>query len=381
MDKVITVWHMNGVMDAGGTESLIMNIFRYRTGRINHVLVVHSSNENQIGVYDEDINNLGIRILRLPSVGSVGEKRYTKKFCELVEKEGKPDIIHSHLNAVGGIIAKAAKKADIEKRIIHCHADIKYRGSKVSIAISELKLAVMKILVNKYGTDFFACSENAARRLFYNSDQVIVIKNVISVEKYLCSREKYKEQRHKLGIDDNTILISAVVRIVRIKNYEVIIRAVSELIKLGVDVKFLCYGRVVDEQYFSELQSLCDSCKVKDYIFFMGNSTEIFNDIAACDIFVMPSITEGLGISALEAQAAGKCCLLSTGVPKEADVGINLVKFLDPRNVTEWVQNMESINEVAVEQDAIKRAFIDKRYDASFEVKRIEDEYIKIVRK
>lgn len=378
MNKVITVWHMNGVMDAGGTESLIMNIFRYRTGRINYVLVVHSTVANQTGVYDEEIKNLGIKVLCLPSVGSVGERKYTKLFCELVKKEGKPDIIHSHLNAVGGIIAKAAKKAGIENRIIHCHADIKYRGSKLSIAVSEIKLAIMKIYVNKYGTDFFACSENAARRLFYSPESTVIIKNAISVEKYLCDIRKYTKQRNKLGIDENTILIGAVGRIVRIKNYEIIVKTVSELVKSKIKVKFMCFGRVADNQYYSQLQNLCKKYNVEDFVSFMGNSTEIFDDVGAFDVFVMPSITEGLGISALEAQAAGKCCLLSNGVPKEADVGLGLVKFIDPNNVSEWVRNVKNIEKKFIDPKTIISSFNDKRFNASNEVKRIENEYLKI---
>lgn len=379
--KTITVWHMNGVMDAGGTESLIMNIFRYRAGRINHVLIVHSDNEHQEGVYDDEIKKLGIQVFRLPSVGSVGVKRYIKEFCELVSREGHPDIIHTHLNAVGGIIAKAAKKAGIQHRIIHCHADIKYKGNAISIALSEIKLVAMKMMVNKYGTDFFACSEKAGKRLFYKNKKVIIIRNAISVEKYLCNTIKYNTQRHKLGIESNIILIGAVGRITRIKNYELIIKVVSELVKLGVDIKFICYGRIEDEKYFSELQRLCIEFAVEAYVDFLGNSKDICNDIAAFDVFVMPSFSEGLGISALEAQAAGKYCLLSTGVPKEVDVGLGLVTFIDPENIMEWIQKMKNPGKITIDENRIIEMFNKKGYNAPFEVEKIEDEYIKIARK
>ena len=84
-----------------------------------------------------------------------------------------PDIIHSHMNAVGGIIAQVAKKFGVKHRIVHCHADIKYCGSLIQRVKSEVGLFIMKMFVNRYATDFWACSKPAARRLFYKSKSCV----------------------------------------------------------------------------------------------------------------------------------------------------------------------------------------------------------------
>lgn len=301
----ITVWHMNGVMNAGGTESLIMNILRHQSQAISHVLVVHSQ-VNEEGVYDAELDALGIKVLRLPVIGQVGIKAYTEAFNQLIISEDQPDIIHSHLNAVGAVIAKVAKKNHIDARIIHCHADIKFRGSTINTLIQESKLALMKILVNKYGNYYFAASQAAGNRLFYKNKQVTIINNAIDSERYLCTPTKILKAKNNLGVTKESFIIGGIGRIVPIKNYEVILKAIPTLVENGFQPLFVCYGRVADEHYFKQLTSLVEALGIEDYVQFKGNSQNIAEDIAAFDTFVLPSITEGLGIVAIEAQAAGK---------------------------------------------------------------------------
>ncbi|MDU2291427.1 glycosyltransferase [uncultured Clostridium sp.] len=377
-EKLITVWHMNGVMDAGGTESLIMNIFRYHTGRVRHVLVIHGAKDGQKGIYDDEIKDIGIPMYYLPAVGE-GVRKYSVALRKLIDKVGKPDVIHSHLNGIGGVIAKVAKEEGIKHRIVHCHADITFRGSKISNAMNEIKLATMKILVNKYGNHFFSCSTNAAKRLFYKPDKAIIINNAISVEDYLCDMEKRNIQKKEIGISENNLVVGSVGRISRIKNYELVLKAISKLIHTGKNIIFVCYGRIVDWEYYEELVDICKSEQIEENVRFMGNSEQIYNDLAAFDIFVMPSITEGLGIAALEAQAAGKKVILSTGVPKEADMDLGLVTYIEANDISGLADTIEKFNVKIVTHDEIRKKFKERGFDARYEVEKIEKIYLKIV--
>lgn len=380
MDKKrSTIWLLNGVMNAGGTESLIMNMLRYKSDNIHYCLIIHGAKDGEIGVHDDEIKALGIEMHYLPAVGEVGENAYAKAFNNLVKEIGKPDIIHSHLNAVGGIISRVAKKAGIKHRIVHCHADIHYTGSFVSKIISELKLQVMRLYVNLFATDYFACSENAAKRLFYNHKKAIIINNAISVEKYLCTPDKYITERKNAGIKENTLVIGAAGRITRIKNYSTILKALSELKQDNLDVVFICYGRVADQVYYQELLDECNKLNIVDNVKFMGNSQNIKDDIATFDIFVLPSFTEGLSVSALEAQAAGKRCLLSTGVPQKADVGLGLAEYISPHEYKAWVEKIKKHHAREIEHCDIIRAFSDSGFNASTEIKRIENCYFEII--
>lgn len=374
--KRIIIWEMNGPMNQGGTESLIMEMLRNKPDNVEVRMVIHSGNGNFEGAYDNEIKNLGITMYYLPSVGSVGYSKYKEALSELVKRTEMPDVIHSHMNAVGGLIAKAAKSCGINNRIVHCHANIKYQGSKLRILKSECLLWLMKIFVNKYANYFWACSNDAAKRLFGKNKKYTVISNTIDARKYLNSRSKRTQARNRLGIEDERVIVGAVGRIARIKNYEVIIDALSVLKKRGIDAHFCCYGRIVDEKYFNELKDRAKEKNVHERIAFLGGSNKIFDDIVAFDIFVMPSITEGLGISALEAQAAGLQAILSTGVPEETDMGLGLVKRVSPYNPVEWANAIENRESNKIENDRILNAFQMRGFDSKSKISEIYDMYI-----
>lgn len=375
----LVVWILNGPMNAGGTESLIMELLRNKDSQVDVKLIIHSANNQNAGVYDEEIQKLGIPVYYLPSVGSVGINHYEKAFRALVEEIGKPNIIHSNMNAVGGLICKVAKKCGIPSRIVHCHADIKYRGSALSRLKSELGLYIMKKYVNKYANYYWACSEAAARRLFYKDKKYIVIPNMIHVQKYFHDNEKREQQRAKLNIHENTIAVGAVGRVAPIKNYEVIIDAISILKQRGVNAQFYCYGNIVNETYFNSLRKRIEERSISDRVHFLGNSMEISANLNAFDIYVMPSTTEGLGISALEAQAAGLPTLLSTGVPKETDMGLGLVQRVETNDPNSWAEKIINSQAVSLDKELILQAFQKKGYDSKTKCKEIYQMYINMV--
>lgn len=380
MNKRISVWIMNGVMNAGGTESLIMSMFKYSSGKINYTLVIHCKEGNPIeGMWDKEIKKLGIPIYYLPSVGSVGVRKYMKEFQKLVYEIGRPDIVHSHINAVGGIISMAAKRAGISHRIVHCHAAITYQGTFKQRFIGKLKLIIMKKYICKYATSEWACSYDAAKSLFFHPKDTVIIPNMIPVDKYLCNEEKHKIEKDKLKIgDNNSIIIGAVGRISRIKNYELILQVVSTLKELGEKVNFVCYGRLQDNEYFNQINKMVTTLNISDCVFFKGNSSNISNCIAAFDIFVMPSISEGFGIAALEAQAAGLPTFVSDGVPQSVDLGLNLVKFLPKKDINAWVNEIKKCKYVRISDEKIIKAFNKHGYNACKGILRIEKEYEKI---
>ena len=119
-------------------------------------------------------------------------------------------------------------------------------------------------------------------------------------------------------------------RVARIKNYELILKAIAILNKQGCETHFVCYGRfdAQKDAYCKELQQLSDSLGITDKVHFKGNTINVTHDIKAFDVFLMPSITEGFGMAAIEAQAAGIPTLLSIGIPRIVDVGLGLVKFM-----------------------------------------------------
>lgn len=376
-----TILIANGTMNAGGTETLIMEIFRHQTGRVRYILMVHYQGEIQKGIFDDEIRSLGVEIVYIPSVGSLGISGYCRKFKEFVNRLGKIDILHSHLNANGGIICMAAKKAGIKCRISHCHADIRFKGGLISNLKDEFTLQVLRIYVNTYSNHYWACSHEAWRRLFYPWKHEVVTPNMIDVQKYLSTPEDMQKAKAAIGMEGKFV-VGSVGRVARIKNYELALKTVALLNQQGKEMHFVCYGRfdAQKDTYYAELVALAESLGITDKVHFMGNTTHVAHDIKAFDVFLMPSITEGFGMAAIEAQAAGIFTLLSTGIPKIVDVELGLARFLPLDDTNAWAEEIgRKRKEEEPTHEEIVVAFDKRGYNSVSMVKDIEDKYLNMI--
>lgn len=378
MNKKPVIVVATGIMNAGGTESLIMETFRNASDRIKYILLIHEDDPTRKGVFDDEIEKIGIEKYYIGSVGKLGVNGYIQAFKDFSDTVGHIDIVHSHLNGIGGIISLAAKKAKIQHRICHCHADIRFRGSNISKIKNEITLQGMKFFIEGYATDRWACSVPAWKRLFYPWHKKVIIDNMIDTQCYLATAAKRSKAKDKFGLTGQFI-IGAVGRVAPIKNYECILKAL-----VGLDAHFVCFGRFnLSDGYCKSLDNLAKNLGVSDRVHWLGNSNEISSDIHCIDLFVMPSITEGFGMAAIEAQAASIPSILSTGVPKIVDTGLGLVKFLNPSNPDEW--HNEFSNRLAdrnsfkiLPADRILNNFTKKHFDSPSAVKEIENRYIEL---
>lgn len=362
-----------GTMNAGGTESLIMEMLRHASGRVRYIMLIHHDGNIQEGIFDSEIRKLGIEMYYIPSVGSLGIKGYIKAFANFVESIEVPiDIIHSHLNGASGIIALAAKKAGVRHRICHCHADIHYTGGLLSRIKNELALAGMKVLIDLYATDRWACSIPAWNRLYMPWRKRVVIDNMIDTRLYLSSTDKIAKKKSQFGLDGKYV-VGAVGRVAPIKNYELILRAIVK-----TDAHFVCFGRFdLANSYCKRLDSLAHELGIADRVHWMGNSNNISEDIHCIDLFVMPSFTEGFGMAAIEAQAAGIPSLLSTGVPSTVDLDIGLAEFIESNDIETWQAKIDACPmRPETSPETILHAFKRKGFDAPTSVKDIENRYL-----
>lgn len=370
-----------GTMNAGGAETLVMEQLRQKSENVEYIMLIHNSGKVVEGVYDVEIKSIGVPIVNIGSVGYLGEKRYIQEFCEIAKKYGPFDVIHSHLNAVGGVISKAAKKAGIKNRIVHCHADITFKGNIVSRAINELKLQLMKVYIDRYATNYWACSEDAAKRLFYAKriPNSVIIPNIIDVEKYLKKTDSKRNAKEKFGFTGK-LIIGSVGRIARIKNYEFVVDLLNSLKTKNIIADFVCFGRVVDEIYYNEILQKAKQLGVSDQLHFLGNSVDVSFDIHCFDIFVMPSYSEGFGMAAIEAQAAGIPSIASTGVPNIVDVNAGLIDFVSIDDIELWVEKIQSLidKDISVENELIINCFDKCGFNSVTMAKEIEKKYLEM---
>ncbi|WP_082238748.1 glycosyltransferase [Niameybacter massiliensis] len=358
IDRPVRVLHGVGKMNCGGAETMLMNLYRHMDReQIQFDFLVHSKGE---GYYDKEILELGGRIYYMPSQGSIGPIKYIKQLIHLIKEIGPFDVVHSHLDWQGGFIALAARMAGIKKIVVHAHTS---KLMKYGLAY-QLMLRIQKLCIAGFATDCWACSKEAAHFLFYSKpckSRQRIIPNAIDVERYTIAQRDMI--RDALGISKETLLIGQVGSLSPFKNQMFTLQMAEQLARGDKDFKVIFVGQG-HEAYRENLMSTLVEAGLDEYVEFLGLREDIPNIMAALDVLVLPSKFEGLGIVAIEAQACGTPCLVSTGVPQEIDMGLGLVSFLSLQTPEDWVARLNSIQvKQAIDSAVIYQAITTRNYD------------------
>ena len=382
MKKKISVLHIVGLMNRGGAEVMLMDIYRNINVDFTFDFLVNYKVKKGIrkGDFDNEIQSRGGRIKHIGTQWDLGPFQYFKEFKKIIKEINTPDIVHIHLNAKSGIIALAAKKAGVKHIIIHSHANLKFKGGLLSKIASHLELILQKRLIAIYGTCFWGCSYEANKSLFYKRlltpEKTAIIKNAVDVNTYQkVLKASVKELKETYNCKENTIVLGNVGRVVKHKNVSFIIDVLYELNMQKIDFIFIFAG--VDEQpeYLEKILNKAEIYGITDKIKYLGVRDDIPLVMNSFDIFIGPAFQEGFGLVALEAQAAGLPCILSKGFPKTVDMGLGLVKFLDNFEITKWVTAIKSAPIKNKDFEEIKQVIISKGFDSVSNTQKILNLY------
>ena len=311
----IRVLHIVTYMGRGGLETMLMNYYRnIDRNKIQFDFLTHRDFEAD---YDQEIKALGGRIYHLPKLNPYS-KKYLQELERFFEKHKEYKIVHSHLDCMAGIQLKYAKKKGVPVRIAHSHncsqeKDLKY----------PLKL-VFKRSIARYATYLFACSHAAGRWMFGNRP-FAVLYNAIDAEKYIFNEAIRTQMRKELKIEQDTLVIGHVGRICPQKNHDFLLEVFEELLKKHPNSTLLIVGEGPTE---GKIKLKCERMGLSDKVIFTGGRSDVPELLQAMDVFVFPSLFEGLGIANIEAQAAGLPCLISDKVPMECEKTKGLIHQL-----------------------------------------------------
>lgn len=323
----IRIAHIIGNWFGGGVEAVVMNYYRHidRT-RIQFDFLC---SENSTNIPYDEIEDLGGRVYLIPNYTKIS--KYQKELIKIF-KENKYKIVHSHINTLSVFSLHAAKKAGVPVRIAHSHSTTNKAEWKKNI-IKQCLRPFSKI----YATDYFACSELAGRWLFgnktYNDGKVYILNNAIDVDKFDFNEEIRKKKRKELNIEDGTLVIGHVGRFVAQKNHKKLIEIFNEVHKQNRDTILLLAGQ---GPLMDKIKKQVNESGLKNSVIFLGQRSDINELYQAFDVFVLPSLYEGLPVSGIEAQAAGLPCVFSNNMTKETRV-LESTKFLSlEKTQKEW---------------------------------------------
>ena len=308
-----------GITDTkGGVESVIMNY--YRNINRDEIQFDFLCNNEQVA-YEDEITALGGTIYRV-TARSKNVNQYKKDMIDFFTNHAKEyESIWVNICSLANIdYLKYAKKYGIRKRIIHCH-----NSQNMDSFLRGLLHRFNKVFLKNYATDFWSCS-NDASKWFYsnsmiNSDKYQVIKNAIDVDNFEFNEQIRKEYRAKLNLD-NKLVIGNVGRFHFQKNHPFIIKVFNEIHKQKPESILLLIGTGPDED---KIKQMVNDFGLKDNVQFLGSRSDVPQLMMAMDGFLFPSVFEGLGIVAVEAESTGlKVFASSKVIPDDVNVDKNL---------------------------------------------------------
>lgn len=354
-------------MDRAGIETLLMNIYRnLDRDKIQFDFLVQTDKKND---YEDEIYKLGGRIYRIKRLNVLKPYKFYSDLRKFFKNHNEYKIVHSHINTFSKIVLKVATKENIKVKIAHAH--ISYPGFNLKTIIKYL----YRLNINKYADYKFACSNEAAKWVFGNNKEYILFKNGIEYEKFLYNDKIRNKIRKDLGLSNNDILIGHVGRFNKQKNHDFLIDVFKELQKINNNSYLMLVGKGVLQDLIKE--------KVKRYnltekVFFMGVRNDVYKLMQAMDVFTFPSIYEGLGIVAVEAQAASLPCLVSNNVPKEVVIYPNLIDFASLKDSPKkWAEKIMKLYKFNSNRKRIDITDLKKSgYDIKTSSKKLQDFYL-----
>lgn len=275
------------------------------------------------GFYDEEFLKYG-KIYRIPDkVGNNifvrGLQVFTnpiriyfkvKKF--LKEKQGYYDCIHCRNFEYNAPCVAAAHKANIPIRIAHSHVSFppQERFHKV------LYHRISQRIIKKHATICLGVTEGALKYMIGNGKGYVIKNPTVNLSKF--DPHKYEYQDHS---DIRLIMVGS---IEERKNQLFGANVLKELINMGkqANMTFIGYPIHPEDRYLEKVQEYIEDNNIEDRVTFLPKDSDVAKALAESDVMLIPSLQEGLPNVALEAQAMGVPCFVSTDVERICDCGL-----------------------------------------------------------
>lgn len=303
-DDPIRVLQIVTYMPKCGLETMIMNYYRHiDRSRIQFDFLEH---RQEITEYDREIESLGGRIFRLPRINPFSLD-YRRELDRFFEKHKEYKIVHCHMNFMSGLPLIYAGKNKIPVRIAHIHSTNMERDIKYPIRL------YFRQRMLECATDFFACGE-AAGKWAYGDRDFVVMKNAVDAEKFQFSEECRMLIRKELKLSDQ-LVIGHVGRFAYPKNHLFIIDIFKHIVKMDKQSVLLLVG---DGELKEKVYDKVKREGLERNVIFYGSADNVGQMMSAMDIFLLPSLYEGLPVTLVEAQYSGLQCFISDRVPKES---------------------------------------------------------------
>ena len=368
MKKVL---HVIGSLHIGGSQAFVMNLYRnIDLSQIQFDFVVFQ--EDRQGFYDE-VESRGGTIYTAQQYKGINHIDFVLWWKNFFQQHPEYQVVHGHVRSTASIYLAEAKK---QGRYTIAHSHSTSNGTGISKIIKNTLQIPLKYMDNYC----FSCSDKAGEWLFgkkktLDKSKYVVIPNAIDLMRFSFHEQIRRDIKEQYGLQ-NKFVVGHIGRLTTPKNHKFLIDVFQETKKLVPQAHLLLVG---DGELKEELHSYCKQHDLLNDVTFAGAQTETEKYYSAMDVFVFPSLWEGLGIVVIEAQASGLPCILSEAIPQDVAI-TDLVKYYNlNQNPSEWaaaISQYSTCKRNKLSEDNLNQM---KKFDIVYISKEIEKFYLDLM--
>ena len=361
MRKILEVYSLTV---RGGAETLMINHLREMNKQEFYVDFVNHTQKKCD--YDDEILSLGSHLYHMPKFRVFNVVSYIKAWFKFFKDNPDYDVVHVHYFTLAPIIIPIAKKCGVKTRITHSHAIRK------SSFYKRVLLNLFRWLMVNNSTLLLACSKEAGNNIF-KVPYYVVFKNAIPSNKFAYNFLIRERIRAELKVNKDVLVIGNVGSFrSKHKNHLFQIDVFEEIHRRNPNSILLLVG---DGVLRPMVEQKVKDCHLEEYVIFAGLKDRTEDYYQAMDVFLFPSLYEGLGIVAIEAQVSGLPVIMSNQVPNEACIS-DLVTICDLNSgISTWADTILYLAEKPHDRGSYANCAKQAGFDVSENVKILEAIY------
>lgn len=367
---MIRILHSVSYLTRAGIETMLMNYYRHIDR--SKVQFDFLCNSYLKGAYDDEVLALGGRIFRSPGFNPLKYFEYKQFMRNLFAEHPEYKVVEAHNDQLGRFALKSAKDSGVPIRIFHAHSSMLLFDYKWPI-----KYYCMKTL--KYSmTHHFTCGLKAGE--FYFGEGIMrkgdfsLISNAIEVEKFLFNESVRNEMRKKHGLEEKYV-VGLVGNFVVAKNHPFLIEIFEKLKQINTNTFLVLVG---SGPYINDIKKLVFNKRLSRSVLFTGAVSNTNEWYQAFDMFLMPSLYEGLPVVGVEAQAADLPCVFSSEVTQEIKLDEKTQFFDLKMPALEWARRIDTILQHLPVRKNNYKLITDCGYNIETEARKLQDIYLSL---
>jgi glycosyltransferase EpsF len=309
----------------------------------------------------------GCSIFYCKTMGQVGLFRYYRRLKEILSQH-RYDAVHIHVGHITGIYALMCRLLGVRQIICHAHTTTAPNPKHGKW------MPLLRMLSMKCATDLVACGRQAGEFCFGGAPFLILGNGLDFGKIAQIDGGESKALREQFSLLPDDFVLGNVADFNYLKNHKFLIDVFSRFLEKRPDAKLVLVGNGMLQD---SIRDYVAQSGLQTSVIFLGQRDDVYVLLRLFNVFLLPSLHEGMPISAVEAQASGVPCLLSDAIDRTVDCGLGLAKFLSIQNPEDWADELTKIRKREISEDLRRKALEESGFDINVTVKAMEQLYLR----